>query len=147
MIRSFSLSDLERILEIERQAFPKSPYDWATFISLHYLYPGTFWVHVEKLNPQEEEKILGYIVFSLDGHIISIAVDPQFRRKGIGKGLLLKVMSRPNMRQVKAEVRRSNTGARAFYSRLGFRVQGVIPDYYGNEDALVMMWTRPQLKE
>jgi ribosomal-protein-alanine N-acetyltransferase len=142
MIRSFSLSDLERILEIEREAFPKSPYDWATFISLHYLYPGTFWVYMGELHAQEEEKILGYVVFSLDGHIISIAVDPRFRRKGIGRELLLKVMIHPGIRRLKAEVRRSNTGAQAFYSRLGFRAQGVIPGYYGNEDALVMTWTR-----
>ena len=147
MIRSFSLSDLEPVLEIERQAFPKSPYDWATFISLHYLYPGTFWVYVEKLDPQGEEKILGYIVFSQDGHIISLAVHPQFRRKGVGKELLSKIMNHPNIRQLRAEVRRSNTGAQSFYLKIGFQVIGEVPNYYGNEDALIIQWVRPSLEE
>jgi ribosomal protein S18 acetylase RimI-like enzyme len=42
-------------------------------------------------------------------------------------------------------VRRSNLGAQAFYSHMGFRMVGVVPNYYGNEDALVVQWTPPAL--
>jgi ribosomal protein S18 acetylase RimI-like enzyme len=38
------------------------------------------------------EKILGYIIFSRDGHILSIAVQPRHRRKGIGRELLQRTM-------------------------------------------------------
>ena len=193
MIRRFSLSDLESILQIEKQSFPKSPYDRTTFLNLHYLYPETFLVHVnpsppkpeasgspstrdfgglsraaqaeglgvdserrlpsrsegrglgavERVNTipgQKEEQILGYVIFSQDGHIISIAVLPQRRRKGIGTQLLRRVMKTPRIEKVWAEVRRSNQGAQAFYSKMGFQITDRVPNYYGNEDALIVQW-------
>jgi ribosomal protein S18 acetylase RimI-like enzyme len=177
MIRPFSFSDLDSILQIENQSFPKSPYDWTTFLNLHYLYPETFLVYVNPSTPrpeipgslrvdperhlppgpegrdlgavervntsqdQKKEEILGYIIFTQDGHIISIAVHPQDRRKGIGAQLLQRVMKTPHLKKVWAEVRRSNQGAQAFYSKLGFQITGLIPNYYGNEDALIVQWT------
>ena len=193
MIRPFSLSDLKSILQIENQSFPKSPYDWTTFLNLHYLYPETFLVHVNPSTPQpeasgspstrdfgglsraaqterlrvdperrlpsrseggglgavervntihgqKEEQILGYVIFSQDGHIISIAVLPQHRRKGIGTQLLQRVMKTPRIKKVWAEVRRSNQGAQAFYFKMGFQITDRVPNYYGNEDALIVQW-------
>ena len=141
MIRSFSLSDLESILQIESQSFPKSPYDWTTFLNLHYLYPETFWVYLNTNHGQKEEKILGYIIFSKDGHAISIAVHPQHRRKSIGRELLQRAMKTSYLKKVWAEVRRSNQGAQGFYSKMGFQITGMIQNYYGDEDALIMEWT------
>ncbi len=140
MIRSFTFSDLDRIIQIELQAFPKSPYDWATFVHFHYLYPKTFWVYTLPSCDQEEDQIVGYIVFTQDGHIISIAVHPQYRRKGIGKELFQGIINIPRLKKVWAEVRRSNQGAQTFYSRMGFQVTGVVSNYYGNEDALIVQW-------
>jgi len=141
MIRPFSLPDLESILQIENQAFPKSPYDWITFLNLHTLYPETFLVYASTTHGQKEEKILGYIIFSQDGHIISIAVHPHHRRKGIGRELLLRAMKTSHLKKAWAEVRRGNQGAQAFYSKMGFQMTGLVPNYYGNEDALIVRWT------
>jgi ribosomal protein S18 acetylase RimI-like enzyme len=184
MIRPFSLPDLGSILQIESQSFPKSPYDWTTFLNLHCLYPDTFLVYVNPSTPQleasasaraqaeglridceqrlpprtkrgdlgavegvhtnhgqKEEEILGYIIFSQDGHIISIAVHPHHRRKGIGTQLLQRVMRTPHLRKVWAEVRKSNQGAQTFYSKIGFQITDMVPNYYGNEDALIIQWT------
>ncbi len=141
MIRPFSSSDLDSILQIENQSFPKSPYDWTTFLNLHYLYPETFLVYVNTSHGQKKEEILGYIIFTQDGHIISIAVHPQDRRKGIGAQLLQRAMKTPHLKKVWAEVRRSNQGAQAFYAKLGFQIAGLVPNYYGNEDALIVQWT------
>jgi ribosomal-protein-alanine N-acetyltransferase len=141
MIRPFTFSDLDHILQIELQSFPKSPYDWATFISLHYLYPKTFLVYISKTLDREEGQILGYIVFSPDGHIISIAVHLQYRRIGIGKELLQMVFHTARDKKIWAEVRKSNQGAQAFYLQMGFQIAEVVPNYYGNEDALVVQWT------
>ena len=138
MIRRFSFADLDRILKIERQAFPKSPYDVATFLNLYRLYPETFWVYVQRTHGWEKGQILGYIVFARDGHIISIAVDPEWRKKGIGKALLERAMNQPRIKKVRAEVRVSNKGAQAFYEQMGFRVVRVVPNYYGDEDALIV---------
>jgi ribosomal-protein-alanine N-acetyltransferase len=141
MIRPFSFSDLDSILQIESQSFPKSPYDWTTFLNLHYLYPETFLVYVNTNRGRKEEEILGYIIFTQDGHIISIAVHPQDRRKGIGTQLLQRAMKTPRLKKVWAEVRRSNQGAQSFYAKLGFQISGWVPNYYGNEDALIVQWT------
>ena len=149
MIRLFSLDDLDSILEIESQSFPKSPYDWVTFLNLHYLYPETFLVY-ERINAdhrREEEKILGYIIFSRDGHIISIAVHPQHRKKGIGTQLLQRALKTFHPNKVWAEVRRSNQGAQVFYFRMGFQITGMVPNYYGNEDALIVERAHSLLEE
>jgi ribosomal-protein-alanine N-acetyltransferase len=140
-IRPFSLPDIDSILQIENQSFPKSPYDWITFFNLHSLYPKTFLVLVHTTRDRREEEILGYIIFTLEGHIISIAVHPQHRRKGIGRELLQQAMRNCHLKKVWAEVRRSNQGAQAFYSKMGFQITGLVPNYYGNEDALIVQWT------
>jgi ribosomal-protein-alanine N-acetyltransferase len=146
MIRPFSLSDLDSILQIESQSFPKSPYDWTTFLSLHHLYLKTFLVCLGMNRGQKEEKVLGYIVFSEDGHIISIAVHPQHRKKGIGTRLLQRALNTSHSKKVWAEVRRSNQAAQAFYGKMGFRITGMVPNYYGNEDALIMERVPPSLE-
>jgi [ribosomal protein S18]-alanine N-acetyltransferase len=140
-IRPFSLSDLDSILQIESQSFPKSPYDWTTFLNLHTLYPETFLVYVNTNQGQKEEEIGGYIIFTQEGHIISIAVHPHYRRQGIGAQLLQRAMKTPRLKRVWAEVRRSNQGAQAFYAKMGFQITRLVPNYYGNEDALIIQWT------
>jgi [ribosomal protein S18]-alanine N-acetyltransferase len=141
MIRPFSFSDLDFILQIESQSFPKSPYDWTTFLNLSSLYPETFLVYTHAPDGQKEVRIWGYIIFSQEGHIISIAVHPRHRRRGIGKELLQRAMKIPHLKKIWAEVRRSNWGAQAFYSKMGFQITGAVPNYYGNEDALIIQWT------
>jgi [ribosomal protein S18]-alanine N-acetyltransferase len=140
-IRPFSFPDLDSILQIESQSFPKSPYDWTTFLNLHTLYPETFLVYVSTNQGQKEEEIWGYIIFTQEGHIISIAVHPHYRRQGIGAQLLQRAMKTPRLKRVWAEVRRSNQGAQAFYAKMGFQITGLVPNYYGNEDALIIQWT------
>ncbi len=147
MIRPFSLSDLDSILQIENQSFPKSPYHWTTFLTLHYHYPETFLVYLNASSPWKEEKFLGYIIFSGDGHLISIAVHSEHRRKGIGARLLERALKSLRSRTVWAEVRRSNQGAQLFYLKMGFQITGTVPNYYGNEDALIMERDLPVLEE
>ena len=132
MIRLFIPSDMDRILEIEAQAFPKSPYSRGIFTSLYRSNPRTFLVY-------GDEEILGYLVYTLEGHIISIAVDPRHRRKGIGSQLVREVVRNSTGEFIWVEVRESNAGAQAFYEKLEFRKQGVIPRYYWTEDAYIMV--------
>ncbi len=77
------------------------------------------------------------------GHLILMAVDPHFRRCGLGGALLgwLEPMARlGGLSAVHLEVRASNADAQAFYRRLGFRRVCRLPDYYqGTEDAFSMV--------
>lgn len=145
MIRRFNLSDLFQILKIEHKSFPKSPYDWETFVSLFSKYPDTFLVFTNK-HKKGEEEIWGYIIYSPDGHIISIAVHPKYRRKGVGTKLINQALSSPHLKKVWAEVRQSNTIAHAFYLKLGFEIIGILPNYYGDEDA-ILVELKPNLKK
>jgi ribosomal-protein-alanine N-acetyltransferase len=139
MIRPFSLSDLNAILKIERESFPKSPYDRMTFIELHAFCPKTFLVYTGT-SADQREQVQGYIIFIPEGRIISIAVLSSQRRKGIGKELLRKAMEIPDLKRLQVEVRKSNLGAQAFYSHMGFERIGISKNYYGNEDALILQW-------
>jgi ribosomal-protein-alanine N-acetyltransferase len=79
-------------------------------------------------------------------HINSLAVEFDWRRRGLARRLLVHVFReavRDGARSATLEVRRSNDAAIALYDRLGFRVEGVRRDYYQEprEDALVL-WNR-----
>jgi len=140
MIRPFVITDLDHLLDIEQHSFPKSPHSRATFIRLYQLYPDTFWVDVKQPNGQGKEEVRGYLIFSRGGHLISLAVHPKYRRKGIGKTLIKEAMKTLTAKNMWAEVRRSNQGARAFYQKMGFQIVGILPNYYGEEDALVVQF-------
>ena len=140
MIRKFKLSDLATILGIEKEAFPKSPYNRFSFLYYASIYPDNFLVYVYKDTGMGLKKIVGYIIFYPEGHIVSIAVDPAYRRRGIGTELVEEVLKRTKG-TARVEVRESNEVAKKFYTQLGFTVQTVIPEYYSDEDALVMVRT------
>ena len=132
MIRKFRRSDLETIEEIEDKAFPKLPYNRFTFLYYASAYPDNFLVYLEEAN------ISGYIIYYPEGNIVSIAVHPAYRRRGIGTKLVDAVLKRTGGYAV-VEVRESNEAARKFYTHLGFSMYTVIPAYYGDEDAVVMV--------
>jgi ribosomal-protein-alanine N-acetyltransferase len=71
--------------------------------------------------------------------ILNLAVDPAFRRRGIGR-LLVDSIRLQAGGTVYLEVRESNQGARKFYERLGFQVVTLRPLYYPDslEAAIVM---------
>jgi len=129
MIRAFELKDLIQVVEIEKSSFPRTAYDPSTLLFLSQYY--RFLVY-------DDGKILGYVIYDpKDGHIISIAVLPESRRKGIGRGLVEEVFK--ECKRAWLEVRVSNEGAQRFYEKLGFKKKGKIERYYGDEDALIMV--------
>ena len=83
-----------------------------------------------------------------EAHITTFAVEPAWRRRGVGARLMLEMMRLARdmgARVATLEVRLSNRAARALYGRFGFRPVGVRPRYYSDnsEDALIM--TTPPL--
>ena len=75
-------------------------------------------------------------------HVLSVAVDPAQRRRGVARALLDAVLcdeTASGARSALLEVRASNLAACAFYARTGFVAVGRRPRYYANgEDALLM---------
>ncbi len=77
-----------------------------------------------------------------EAEILTVAVHPQARRRGVGAALLRDLIRRVPGRLF-LEVRRSNQCARSLYERLGFVVYGQRPGYYHSppEDAVLMQLT------
>lgn len=79
-----------------------------------------------------------------EGQINNIAVDPAWRRQGIGR-LLLQTMSEAARKEgltvLFLEVRTGNLPARRLYESLGFRAVGLRKGYYpdNGEDAIIML--------
>lgn len=78
-----------------------------------------------------------------EAHIATLAVHPEFRRKGIARRLLQTALNdiyNEGARRAFLEVRAGNLAALQMYGTLGFEVVGRRPRYYhdNNEDALLM---------
>jgi ribosomal protein S18 acetylase RimI-like enzyme len=131
-IRPFLIEDLKQILEIEREAFPKSGYPKEVILNYAKRLPGGFIV------VETGEQIVGYMIFDQTGHVYSAAVRPSHRRKGFGKRLFLHA-SEQSLGKLWLEVRSKNTGAIDFYRRIGMRIVGRVREYYHGDDALIMI--------
>jgi len=78
-----------------------------------------------------------------EAHITTFAVDPAWRRQGVGGTLLIALLDLAiarHAREATLEVRLSNVPARRLYEKYGFRPVGLRPRYYSDngEDALIM---------
>ena len=131
-IRSFSLEDLKQILEIEREAFPKTGYPKDVILNYAKRLPDGFIV------VETGEQIVGYMIFDQTGHVYSAAVRPSHRRRGFGRKLFLHA-SEQSYGKLWLEVRSKNTGAIGFYQRIGMRIVGRVEGYYHGDDALIMI--------
>ena len=81
-----------------------------------------------------------------EAHVMTLAVPPESRRRGLGRVLVRAALADPalaGVRRVHLEVRPSNAAARALYASLGFRETGLRKNYYGDEDALLMTLDLP----
>jgi ribosomal-protein-alanine acetyltransferase len=89
------------------------------------------------------DRVAGFVVSRTlaadESEILSLVVDPDLRRRGIGLRLMREVLDhRPGTWYL--EVRESNQAARKLYGRLGFEEIALRPDYYQDtgETAVVM---------
>lgn len=93
-------------------------------------------------------ELVGYFVLMAaagEAHLLNLSVAAAHQRRGHGSELLRQAASLARLRGAKnmfLEVRPSNRGAQALYTRFGFRKVAVRRGYYpahsGREDALVL---------
>jgi ribosomal-protein-alanine N-acetyltransferase len=85
---------------------------------------------------------IGYLTRGSVAHIVTLDVHPSFRRRSLATALLEELLNRfarGGAREARLEVSTGNTGAIAFYRKLGFRRRRRIPGYYGRgRDAFEM---------
>lgn len=138
IIKEFTLPDLPRVVEIETECFSE-PYPKSILKDIYNFGAGF-------LVAKKDDLVVGYIIFWIrfgdEGHIVSIAVDKEYRRCKIATNLLteaINIFKEIEMRNIRLEVKSSNKGAISFYKQLGFIEEKIVPKYYeGKEDAVLM---------
>jgi ribosomal-protein-alanine N-acetyltransferase len=149
-LRQFNTKDLESVIEINRTCLPEN-YASFFFIDTFQNCPSAF--RVAEVGTQ----IVGYIMcrvehgfsdikrlkFVRKGHIISIAVMPEFRRAGVASELVKQALNALHDMKVDEcylEVRDTNETAIKLYEKLGFSLARRVPHYYADgAEALVMV--------
>jgi ribosomal-protein-alanine N-acetyltransferase len=148
-LRKFAISDLEAVKHINQVCLPEH-YTDLFFLDLSRRFPETFIV------AEENGKIVGYIMCRIEvglsnfgsggvvkkGHVVSVAIMPEHRHRGIGTALVNKAIEGMRMYRAKQcylEVRVTNEGAVGLYKKLGMQVTRTNHGYYADgEDAYVM---------
>ncbi len=89
--------------------------------------------------------IVGVIVVNIvedEMELLKIVVDPKYRRMGIGKSLLnrmLDIAEQKGLTVIYLDVSQKNLAAIALYQAFGFKEYGIRKDYYSKgEDAILM---------
>ena len=87
--------------------------------------------------------VIGLIEPDHTGHITTVGVAPEHRRRHLGKRLMDEVekgFKERNVRIVRLEVRSLNIPAQKLYQRLGYSITQRLPKYYSNGgDGLLML--------
>ncbi len=148
-LRKFEPDDLQDVMRINRVCLPEN-YSDMFFVDLHERFPDTFIV------AEEDHEMVGYIMCRIEvglsnfglgglirkGHVVSLAVMPKARRKGIASALIKSAMDGMcgyKAKQIYLEVRVTNEAGINLYKKIGFEISRTIPSYYSDgEDAYVM---------
>lgn len=143
-IKAMKEAQVPQIAALERVCF-SDPWSEKSILS-ELENPLSCW-----LVAMDGERLAGYVGSQTvlgETDMMNLAVDPDYRRKGLGKGLILSLIEALRQRESRCltlEVRDSNAPARALYEKLGFQEIGRRRNYYRNprEDALIYKkeWT------
>ena len=142
--RPITTADLDEVMVIERTSFR---FPWSSGFFLQELQVAC----ARSILAEIDGQIVGYVLFwllpgAIDIHNIAVHVD--YRRRGIARLLLNKVLAEARNQsavRVMLEVRRSNWQAQKLYQSLGFFATGVRKGYYSDdgEDAVAMTLDLP----
>jgi len=151
-LRKFRPSDLDPVMHINQTCLPEN-YSTFFFSDLYTRFPETFIV------AERDGEIIGYITCRIEssisgfsfkplgitkkGHVISIAVLPEYRHEGVGQALVKEALralsTHYNAKECYLEVRVSNKPAINLYRKVGFKIERTIRGYYADgEDAYIM---------
>jgi ribosomal-protein-alanine N-acetyltransferase len=145
-IRRLTLADLGEIERIERRSYP-TPWSRSMFAG-ELAKPSS--ICLGAIDADADGRLVAYLVISryVDAwHVMNVAVDPPYRRRGIAWRLLeelFRLTEGDPQRGYTLEVRVSNAAAISLYEQMGFQPTGLRRGYYtdNKEDALVM-WKDP----
>jgi ribosomal-protein-alanine N-acetyltransferase len=137
-LRIFEREDLDQVVAIEKACFPERPYTRDEFLLLMTQAGGGFLV------AENDGTVVGYVTTVIEGGvglIMSIAVSPQFRRRGIGDSLMKSALNHLSWCEgIWLLVDQKNVAAISLYHKHSFCETGrLIKGYYPNGDDAVEM--------
>lgn len=138
-IRKMREEDIAEVAKLEQEIFPDPWSERAIRETLEQ-------TQTMLLSALDDGRLIGYLILYYvleDGEIARIAVDPEWRRKGVASRLLKElalICADNGVNKLLLDVRESNDSARAFYERQGFVRDGIRKNYYANptEHAILM---------
>lgn len=150
--RTCLYEDIAQVMYVNRMTLPEN-YSRYTFLSLLRAYPDLFYVAISG----KEDRIVGYIMNKIDtgysffepvreiikkGHVFSIGVLREYRKRGIATSLLalgFNAMMRRGVKEIFLEVRVSNTAAIKLYEKFNMVIVDKIPYYYADGETANIM--------
>ncbi|MFT4245149.1 MAG: ribosomal protein S18-alanine N-acetyltransferase [Micrococcaceae bacterium] len=134
-IRKCEARDLKTLHNLEQQIFPEDAWSYK-------LFEAEFNQKNTKYYVAETDKIVGYagIANGPDySDIMTLAVLPKYRKQGIAKELLTRLLAQTETR-ILLEVCEDNQAAIKLYQQFGFNIIDVRKRYYPDQkNAMVMM--------
>lgn len=140
-IRWMIRRDMDDVLRIENESF-ESPWGEDDFIRCLRNR------NVIGMVADVGEQVAGFNIYELHRnrlHVLNFAVDPAFRRRGVGAAMVSKLVSKLSLQRrnrIMLEVRETNLDAQLFFRGLGFRAVSLLRDFYADstEDAYLMQY-------
>ena len=140
IIRRCTLDDLDEVIEINEKELPED-YPYYFYRSILDDFPESFLVAQNR-----EGELIGYIMWRVEkapsvnslkyvnkGHLVSIAVSEDYRKKGIAQALLSNSMitiKKYKIKQYVLEVRVSNYTAIKLYEKFNYKIAIIKNNYY-----------------
>ena len=139
LIRRFTPTDFEKVIEIEKEAF--NEFNPLLFMMAYDSASDGFLI--AENNGCAIGFIVGVVSASDEVRILSLAVSTVYQNRGIATALLKKfieIYRAKGILSIKLEVRASNLRAQKLYMSLGFNTVKIIPSYYTDgEDGFQMV--------
>jgi ribosomal protein S18 acetylase RimI-like enzyme len=133
-----TIRDLSALRKLEKACFEKDAWPVLDLIAV------LTWPEVIRIKAVEEGLMVGFIAgeprsSKKEFWIATVAVDPRYQRRGIGRQLLRACEKQAKLHQLKLTVRISNQAAISLYEQEGYRTMDIWKSYYvDGEDGLVM---------
>jgi ribosomal-protein-alanine N-acetyltransferase len=144
-LRDFRAGEFQLLWQLDQQCFPQGIAYTQRELKHYMEAPGTFTI-VAEASGREAPDIAGFLVGQRHkrglGHVVTIDVNPEFRREGVGTLMMQAAEQRlksEGCHSIFLETAVDNASAISFYEWLGYAVLRTLPRYYmGDLDAFLM---------
>ena len=125
-IRPYRMDDELEVIQLWKKVFPETPLHNDPLRDIQSklkIQPGLFLV------AENDRLLVGTAMAGYDGHrgwIYYLAVDPAYRRNGIGTALMKKaegLLAQMSCPKLNLQIRADNSDLQAFYEKLGYSVE------------------------